>query len=347
MSLLSSIESFGGDFLKGAAQGAYLRDFKHGSKIFVSDLYALKPKDSWLFHVAFDINSAISRLPMNTEKIQLGFLVKSVQLPKYTVEVKTMNAYNRPNYVQNKIKYDPVQITFHDDSADVVRDFWYDYMSHYYRDSDYNTPAYLQNTKYNTQQNNHWGYLPAKYDNGGSERILNFIKVYSLHGKRFTEYILVNPMITSFGHGQHNYSSTNEFMENTMTVEYETVIYNYGSIKVGQEPDGFATLDYDKQPSPLSPGGGGTASLLGPGGLLDSGTGVINSLNSRNFLGAGLIATQSYNKLKGQNLAALAGTELKSIGLSILGGDSNALNRLALPKAQASDGTNSLVQAGD
>ena len=336
------------DFLTGFSNGAYLRDYKHASKIFVSDAYALKPKDAWLFHVAFDINSSISRLPSNTEKLQLGLLVKTAQLPKYTLDVKTLNAYNRPNYVQTKIKYDPIQITFHDDSADVVRDFWYDYMSHYYRDSDYTDSAYTFNTKYNTQNlQPHWGYLPAKYDPSGSERILKFIKIYSLHQKRFTEYILVNPMITNFSHGQHNYSSTNEFMENTMTVEYETVLYNYGTVKAGGEPSGFATLDYDKQPSPLSPGGGGTSSILGPGGLLDSATGVGNSLSNGNFLGAGLIAAQSYNKLKGQNLGAMAGAELKNIGLSILGGDSNALNRLALPKAQQGNGSNSLIQAGD
>jgi hypothetical protein len=189
--------------------------------------------------------------------------------------------------------------------------------------------------------------LPAKYDPSGSERILKFIKIYSLHQKRFTEYILVNPMITNFSHGQHSYASTTEFMENTMTVEYETVLYNYGTVKAGAEPSGFATLDYDKQPSPLTPGGGGTASLLGPGGLLDSATGVGNSLSNGNFLGAGLIAAQSYNKLKGQNLGAMAGAELKNIGLSILSGDSNALNRLALPKAQQGNGSNSLIQAGD
>ena len=337
------------DFAQGLTRGAYIRDFKHASKIFTSDNYALAPKSSWLFHVAFDLNSSISRLPQNTEKLQLGFLVKSASLPKYTIDVKTMNAYNRPNYVQTKIKYDPVTITFHDDSSDVVRDFWYDYMSHYYRDSDYADNTYGQNTKYNAMSTfqPRWGYLPAKYDSGGSEKLLKFIKIYSLHQKRFTEYVLVNPTITSFGHGAHNNSSTNEFMENTMTVEYETVLYNYGSIKAGGEPSGFGVFDYDKQPSPLTPGGGGTTSLLGPGGLADSATGAYQQLSDGNFLGAGLIAAQTYTKFKGQNIGAMAGAELKNIGLSVLNGDSNALNRLALPKPQLTNGSNSLVQAGD
>jgi hypothetical protein len=340
------------DFLSGLTKGSYMRDYKHASKIFVSDNYALSPKYSFLFHVAFGVVGSLSRLP-TTELLQLGLMVKTVSLPKFQIETKTLNAYNRTNIIQNKIKYDPVTITFHDDSADVVRDFWYDYMSHYYRDSDYgdsdtDESKYYAPSKYEaTQQIPRWGYLPAKYNNNGSqERILNNIKIYSLHQKRFTEYILINPTITGFQHGQHSQSETTGLMENTMTVSFETVLYKYGTVKIGGEPTGFATLDYDKQPSPLSPGGSGTASILGPGGLLDSASGVSQAVGSNNYLGAGLIAAQSYTKLKGQNLGAMAGTELKSLGLSIISGDNNALNRLALPKAQNANGRDSIVPTG-
>jgi hypothetical protein len=338
------------DVLTGLTRNATMRDFKHANKIFVSNAYELAPKHSYLFHVAFDVNSTLSRLP-NIEKIQLGMMVKTVSLPKYTIDVKTMNAYNRPNIIQNKIKYDPVNITFHDDSADVVRDFWYDYMSHYYRDSDYSPPIYQQNTKYNERQSEHWGYLPAKYQSNGSvERILNFIKIYSLHQKRFTEYILVNPTITSFQHGQHSYSDTSGTMENTMTISYETVLYNYGDVKIGAEPDGFATLLYDKTPSPLTPAGGSTASILGPGGLLSSATGIGQNLGNGGVLGiaqAGITAARTFNKFKGQNILGMAGAELKNLGLSIISGDTNALNRLALPKAGLGNGTDSLIQNGN
>lgn len=341
------------DVLQGIGTGPSLRDFQHANKIFVGDAYALSPKYSFLFHVAFDIDSTLTRLP-NTEKIQLGMLVKSVQLPKYTIENKTLNAYNRPNIVQNKIKYDPVTITFHDDSSDVVRDFWYDYMSHYYRDTDYSQPLYLQPTKYNLQQTEQWGYQPAKYStNGTIEKILNRIKIYSLHQKRFTEYILINPMITSFQHGQH-VQGQSEFVENTMSVAYETVLYNYGTIKIGGEPDGFATLSYDKVASPLTPQGGGTTSILGPGGLLSAATGIGQSLapnangdiNPLGALQAGVTGLKAFNNIKGQNLLGMAGSELKTIGLGILQGDTNTLNRLSLPKAGA-NGTNSLVQSAD
>jgi hypothetical protein len=342
------------DILHGVGTGPSVRDFQHANKIFVSNAYALAPKYSFLFHVAFDINSSLSRLP-NLEKIQLGMLVKSVSLPKYSIDTKTMNAYNRPNIVQTKIKYDPVQITFHDDNSDVVRDFWYDYMSHYYRDSDYSPTMYQQPTKYNPQQNEHWGYQPAKYGtNGTVERLLNYIKIYSLHQKRFTEYVLVNPTITSFQHGQH-VQGQGEFLENTMSVNFETVLYNYGTIKVGGEPDGFATLLYDKVPSPLTPAGGGTTSLLGQGGLLDAANGIGKSLapnadgtfNPAGALQAGITGLRAFNNIKNQNVLGMAGQELKTIGLGILKGDTNTLNRLSLPKAGSANGTNSKIQSAE
>jgi hypothetical protein len=341
------------DVLKGLSNGPSIHDWRHANKIFVGNAYQLLPKYSYLFHVSFDINSALSRMP-NDEKLHLGMLVKSVQLPKFTIDTKTMNAYNRPNIVQTKLKYDTVQISFHDDSNDSVRDFWYDYMSHYYRDSDYSPALYEQPTKYNLQQTEHWGYQPAKYaTNGSIERVLNYIKIYSLHQKRFTEYILVNPTITSFQHGQHQQGQS-DFLENTMTVSYETVLYNYGTVLYGGEPDGFATLSYDKTPSPLTPEGGGTTSILGPGGLLSTATGIAQNLapsangdiNPLGVLRSGVAGLRAFNKLKGQNLLGMAGAELKTIGQGILQGDTNTLNRLALPKPAAA-GTNSIVQSAE
>jgi hypothetical protein len=335
--------SFIQDVVHGLGTGPNLRDWRHANQIFVGNNYALAPKYSYLFHVAFDINTAagVSRLS-NQEMLEMGLLVKSVQIPKYTIETKTMNAYNRPNIVQQKIKYDPISISFHDDSSDVVRLFWYDYMSHFYRDTDYSETIYNQSHKYNKPPENYWGYQPAKYETSGTpERTLNAIRIYSLHRKRFTEYVLINPMITGFQHGQHQQGQS-EFLENTMTVGYETVLYNYGSIKTDGEPKGFAMLNYDNTPSPLSPQGGGTNSLLGPGGALSAVQGISQSLASGSGLGiaaAGITGLRAFNNLKGQNILGMAGTELKTIASGILSGDTNTLNRLSIPKASSGNGT--------
>jgi len=333
-------------FLKEVGGGSNIRDYQHASKLFVSDNYRLAPKSAWLFYVSFDLDPNISLFATakSQEILEAGMLVKTAQLPKFTIENKTMNAYNRVNIVQNKVKYDPIQITFHDDNADVVRDFWYNYYHYYFRDSDYSPQLYTTQDKYSKRTAQDWGYTPRK--NGPSKQLANSpnicapvrstykmltqIKIYSLHQKRFTEYILINPTITSFAHGVHDVSQTNSTLENTMTVAYEAVLYNYGAVNADTTVDGFATLHYDNTPSPLTPQGGGTKSLLGPGGLLASADTIGQQLENGNYLGAALVGLKTFNNFKGQNLGSLAGTELSNISSAILNGQ-NPLNKLSIP----------------
>lgn len=321
-------------FLRELGSGTSIKDFKHASKIFVDDNYRLSPKYTFLFHVAFDLNPELSRTAMQhpLQVLEAGMLVKSVQLPKYTIDTKTYNAYNRVNIVQNKLKYDAVNIEFHDDSADVIRNLWYDYMSYYYRDTDYTTNFYQQSHKYNERGSTAWGYQPARYGSNANsvERMLNSIRIYSLHQKKFSEYILVNPTITSFQHGEHQ-NSSNEIMKHSMTVNFETVLYAGGYV-VPDSTMNFAMLHYDNEPSPLTPQGGGTLSILGPGGLMAAADSVIDQLGQDppNILGAAFTAFKSAQNFKGANLGAIAGAGLAQIGRNVLTGN-NPLQKLQIP----------------
>lgn len=333
--------SFIEDFAHGLTTGPQVRDWRHAHQLFVGNNHGLAPKYGYLFHVAFDINnSGMSRL-QNQEILELGVLVKSAQIPKYSIDTKNFNSYNRTNIVQSRIKYDPITITFHDDSSDVVRKFWYDYMSHYYRDSDYSEPIYTQAYKYNKLPENFWGYQPAKYATSGTpERILERIRIYSLYQKKFSEYVLINPTITNFSHGQHQ-QGQNEFLENSMTIAYETVLYNYGTVKNDANPKGFATLNYDNTPSPLTPQGGGTNTIFGPGGAVSAVQGISQGLSGGGLgiAAAGITAARAYNNLKGKDVLGMAGNELKNIATGVLTGDTNTLNRLSIPKMGSGNGT--------
>jgi hypothetical protein len=112
-------------------------DYAHASQLFVADSYKLSPKYSFLYYVRFETDPLLTEIPSTSALIETGQLVKSVSLPKFTVETKNLNAYNRTNISQTKIKYDPVNITFHDDGNNTVLDFWRDYYEYYYRDGDY------------------------------------------------------------------------------------------------------------------------------------------------------------------------------------------------------------------
>lgn len=236
-----------------------VRNYQHASRIFVDSDYRLSPKYNFLFYVEFDFNVNITNIS-NTTAQELGMIVKSVSLPKFSIQVKEHNAYNRKNYVQNSIKYDPVTIKFHDDQADDVRNFWYDYYSYYYRDPDYADATYQALHKYQSRPSFDWGYTPRPAVGYNSSRnaqpyqYIQAIRIYSLYQKSFSEYELVNPIITSFKHGEH-VNGESGLMEHEMSVQYETVKY-YTGYTTADTVGGYIDLHYDNTPSPIAPDGG-------------------------------------------------------------------------------------------
>jgi hypothetical protein len=275
-----------------------LFDRTHAAKIFIPNNFGLAPKYGWLFHVAFDINPEIARVS-NDDILRMGLIVKSASLPKFTVDTKTLNAYNRVDIVQTKVKYDPITIKFHDDNLDVMRNFWYDYYSYYYRDADWNENIYAAATKYSERQNQTWGYTPRQYPASVSntQQYLSAIRIYSLHNKKFAEYTLLNPIITQFQHGEHAQGGEAGTLENTMSIQFQAVKYQYGQVSE-DTVTGFAHLTYDSRDSIL---GTSTVSDRDVHDLAEGMTGL-----------GGII-----NNLKNINGAAIAGAAL-SAGVSAL-----------------------------
>jgi len=230
-----------------------LRSYQHAARIFTDSNFRLSPKYGWLFYVEFDFNPLITEIS-NTAAQELGMIVKSVTLPKFTVDTKIHNAYNRKNIVQNKINYDPVNIVFRDDQSDNVKQFWYDYYSYFYRDPDYADATYSAQHKYQSRPSFDWGYSPRPavgYNNANGTQPYQYIqaiRIYSLYQGNFSEYQLVNPIITSFKHGDHDVS-TNDVLEHQMSIQYETVKYLEGSVTT-DTVGGFIDLHYDLTSSP-------------------------------------------------------------------------------------------------
>ena len=232
-----------------------LRSYQHASRIFVDANYRLSPKYGFLFYVEFDFNPMISNVS-NTAAQEMGMIVKSVGLPKFSIDTKVHNAYNRVNLVQNKIKYDPVNITFHDDQSDTVRNFWYDYYSYFYRDSDYADGTYNLIHKYQERPSFEWGYTPrpvSSYNSANAYQNYQYIqaiRIYSLYQKNFSEYELINPIITSFKHGEHANGESGSLLEHQMSIQFETVKYQTG-YTTENTVGGYIDLHYDRTPTPL------------------------------------------------------------------------------------------------
>lgn len=344
-----SLGNWGQSFLQDAAAGffgnEYLRDYTHASKTFRTNSYQYAPKFKFLFHVYFDINPEAYKAGL-ANGYNFGLAVKSVKLPSYNFDVTTLNQYNRKRLVQTKIKYDPVDIAFHDDNGNQINQLWFNYYTYYYKDG--NKPKVLfagnrggQNLTpsagaidptngsnyfnrniydFNITGNTDWGYIgeSSTPSNSLNQQKIPFFKnitVFGFNQHNFIAYTLINPIITRFGHDTYAYSENNGTMENSMSVDYETVVYNTGAID-GRKPSdivsGFGMAEnYDRTLSPIArPGSNST--ILGQGGLVDAVGGTIQDITDGNYLGAIRNAGSAYNTFKNSNLKQIAQQDIKT-----------------------------------
>ena len=330
-----------------------LRDYQHASRVFTTNAYELKPRFKFLFHVSFTLN--VQEIPAlrgamgNDDITNLSYIVKTVDLPKYNIDNETLSQYNRKRVIQKKINYEPCTIVFHDDGGDVSRNMWYNYMAYYYKDpsQQYLAPnntngsigpsanrqagfGYNARDIYNdVRQVNDWGYIGESFNDGtssatGKPPFFRDIRIYGMDQHKFAEYVLINPLITNWSHDQYSYAEGGGIMQNSMTVAYETVKYYTGAVgkpTQGGDPNvqGFADgAHYDTTPSPLTRLGN-RATVFGQGGLLDTGVGILEDLQSGSVLGligAAQKAGTAANTFKGKNIAAIAKSETVAIGKS-------------------------------
>jgi hypothetical protein len=298
--------AFGQESLQPFPPGEGLRDYTHASKTFRTGGYDLAPRTKFLFYVYFNLNTnipAVANLVSGGKSSTIGLSVKSVQLPGYTIDVATMNQYNRKRLVQTKINYNPAQIVFNDDHSDLVRNMWYQYYQYYYSDPVYkygNTPnqsgtlgdistalsgfSYGSNDIYSASRPvQKWGLNGQGYANpslqslsssiltgpaSGQLPFFNDITVYGMSQKTYAQYTMINPLITEWAHDTYDYSQGNGIMTHTMSIRYENVKYYSGAVGGAQPSDpvtGFADpAFYDTVPSPIAvPGSTNTVEIQG------------------------------------------------------------------------------------
>ena len=291
------------NFLKGFQDGLPgMKDYRHASRLYIDDNYKLMPKQKFLFHVVFNTDETLFYNGFNpNERYQLNMLVKACDLPRYNMSMEEKTQYNKKMYAATRIAYEPVNITFHDEHADTVNAFWKKYYEYNIADSvAMNNDLTISNTKDDyylfgdARKTTKFGMDTPKER---KKPYLKGIEIFVLHKQRFTSMTLVNPVIGSFSHDNLDQADGAGVMANSMQILYETVIYKSGIINRNSVP-GFATINYDKEPSPLTVLGGGTNSIFGPGGVVDGIGSVMRNVQSGNILGAILAASNTYNNAR-------------------------------------------------
>lgn len=249
-----------------------LGDYRHATRLYIDNNMRLSPKFKFLYHVVFNINPQIRSLfPLVNEipRNEINLLCRSADLPRYNPQTTTVNQYNRKKVVQTGIQYQPINIEFHDDNAGLTTLLWECYYRYYFADGNYTArqvdgspsisvreyerAAGGLNTMYAGE-----GFNVNKFGLDRPNKPVDFftsIQIFQLHPRNaqptYTSFTIINPKIDQFQHDRVD-QTVSEFTLNTMSLSYETVLYNRGVTRRGGAPSGFAETHYDQIPSPLN-----------------------------------------------------------------------------------------------
>lgn len=250
-----------------------LRDQQHAARLFVDDQFRLAPKHKFLFHVSFGINQAalITTDLAQRYKNEINMLVKACDLPNISINSETLNQYNRKKNVKTSVKYNPVNITFHDDNMGLINQLWENYYSYYVGDATSSKDA----GAYDRTAMKNFSYINNTYglDNNSSSPFFNYIRIYQMARHEFVSYTLHNPIITQWNHNKLDYAQ-NATHDNTVQIAYEAVSYDRGVVST-ETVEGFGAEHYDQTPSPLQ-------GMADPGAINPSLTSVANITGNAN-----------------------------------------------------------------
>lgn len=340
------LNGFLNNVLSGATNpGGNLKDYQHAARLFTDDGMRLAPKTKFLYHCVFELSPEAQKMIPQLEqrhRNEINMLVKSADLPKFSVQTSTKNMYNRKKNLQTSIEYDPVNITFHDDNMGLTTTLMEAYYRYYFRDGNYNddgiNPPYNARNTYKDPISQNYRY---GLDNDHKTPFFNKITIYQMARHEYLGYTLVNPLVTGLTHDQMDSMDNSTPSQNQISIAYEAVYYSRGATGENS-PKGFATTHYDKTPSPLTIGGGGTSSLFGGGGVIGGISSVLGDIAGGQFnLGTALTAFNTF-----KNAKSLSKEGLREEGFNILKrtvtniGRENVggLSNITIPKSNGSGG---------
>lgn len=309
-------------FFDNNSRAGTLADFAHADALYIRNNMRLSPKTKYLYHVVFDVNQqAIASLGKTVQNLlnkrEFNLLVDSIDLPRFNMDVEEKNQYNRKKLVQTRIRYEPIQMSFHDDMAGLTTLLWESYFRYYYQDPNYasknavgqpntNVPQSYYESMYKGESANSYRYGLDK-SQARHRPFFNSITVNQLYSNNakaeFTAFTLINPLIVNMNHDTMNQSDTG-LAKNSMRIQYESVVYGRGRTRV-DEPAGFADpTHYDLSYGALT-GDNSISELFALGGLVNGISSVFNDVKNNevdlNTILTGIVTLQNLQNLQSTN----------------------------------------------
>ena len=269
--------SFINNYLRGIGAGGFMKDYRHASNLYATSNYRLSPKFRFLYHCVFVLDRSIKTL--NYQDNEVGFMVKSVDLPGINFEVEEIKQYNRKSYNYTGVAYSPVSIVFHDDNANTIRNFLANVYNHYISDGSKSDGEYSVRTagvkdtylEASSSATLSWG-LDSNYTTQG-KNLIKEIQIYSLSKGIGSRYTLKNPIVTQFSHGSHEQSDAGGPKDSSMSISYDA--FTYADVNIASIPN-FGTA-YDRLSGSTSSGVFSTAE-----GIVSNLRNVLDSVNDGN-----------------------------------------------------------------
>lgn len=233
-----------------------LGDYQHAARLYIDDNFRLAPKVKFLYYVVFNINPRVAANLQSKIGLELNYLVRSTDLPKYQIDTEPLNQYNRKTHVYKKITYMPINMVMHDDNNGNVNSLWANYYGYYFADRNNNAGPYddVFPAAYQSHTYHNKGRWPFRYgldnDSRSKEPFFHSIQLFTINRHQFNSYLLCLPKITQWDHDSVNQDEPASTINHKLSIVFDSVIYNNGYMDV-DDPAGWAVLHYDNIPSPL------------------------------------------------------------------------------------------------
>ena len=175
-------------------------------------------------------------------------LVKSITMPSIGVESEIFNEYNRKRISQTKLKFDPIDIVFHDVANGNTMKLWQMYYQYYFADGRFDKPKSASDAPVNPVDFDarNFGYDISRVED--LRYLYKSIEIFQLSGGYFNKVTLYNPKIVDFKHDTMSYEK-NDLVEVSYTLDYEWAEYEFrlknkdgNALQVKNEQDIFDYL---------------------------------------------------------------------------------------------------------
>lgn len=284
------------------------------------------PRQRFMFYATFTPGNGIPYGLRDFSSYTQGFAfqISKVDRPKFNLDVKTLNQYNRKRLVYTGIEYDNITITFHDTVDDRVLRVWRDYYQWFFGDGRskgqgttvpqaWNGPVITKDMPLN----NGWGFCPPNTD-PYKTNFFDTLDVYTFYGKKYTQMRMYNPKIVNIEFEQMDTESS-ALATATMTIRHEGVEFVNIAQLLDSEHISMFNLNAGDYYEPTDLFGGLNTFLLDINnsiqGTVDS---MLSGLSSIPYVGQALAGASS-RLVSAINITGIGKNTAQNLSASVLG----------------------------